>query len=173
MDIERKLTQDKLKEVLDYDKESGVFTWKIDCDNKKIKAGQQAGSLVKSTGYYVVGYDKLVYQAHRLAWLYVYGGIPEKKLIDHINGDAADNRISNLRLCTQAENQKNRRKSKHNTSGYKGLSWSKRHGKWRVRAVINRKSFHLGYYSDIKEAVEVYNSFCTKHHGDFYRDTTQ
>ncbi|MDA6380520.1 HNH endonuclease signature motif containing protein [Escherichia coli] len=62
------------------------------------------------------------YPAHRLAWLIVYGTMPDG-FIDHINRVRTDNRISNLRLVTHSENMQNRKIQKNNKSGYRGVSW--------------------------------------------------
>ena len=112
------MKQDILKKYLYYDNQSGNFYW-IKSKNSKTEAGQVAGSKTKH-GYVVIGIDNKRYYAHRLAWLYVYGYMP--KLIDHINGHGLDNRLCNLRECTQIENMKNTSKPSTNKSGYKGVS---------------------------------------------------
>ena len=101
------MTQEKLKSLLDYNPETGVFTWKrrTDIENLRIRngwnskyAGRQAGSKVKTPH---LPYIRIAgYLAHRLAWLYMTGEWPEEgKEIDHINGDASDNRFCNLKAC--------------------------------------------------------------------------
>ena len=92
------------------------------------------------------------YSAHRIAWLIYYGEWP-KNQIDHINQDATDNRIKNLRDVTPAENQKNRTLYNNNTTGYLGVS--KHHGKYRARIRINNIDKHLGYYDTAEEAAAV------------------
>ena len=142
------IEQDLLKELLNYDPETGVFTWAV--DRQRYKAGTVAGS-VNSHGYIQIGINGRTYKAHRLAWVYMYGGIPKGLTIDHINRTKIDNRLSNLRLATYAEQGQNLTLSVNNTSGYPGVSWQKSHNKWRARIMVNRKGISLGYF-DTPEA---------------------
>jgi len=110
------LTQARLKELLLYDPDTGEFA--------KIKWLRLGRSGIVSRGKNSVGYiqiriDDVLYVGHRLAWLYTYGHFP--KTLDHINGDKSDNRICNIRLVTTSQNAMNRKLSKNNTSGTKGI----------------------------------------------------
>ena len=169
---EAELTQEEIKSVLDYNPTTGVFTWKVRT-SIRIEIGNVAGSFNKSNGYLMIGYSNSKYLAHRLAWIYVYGDIPNGLLIDHIDTDKLNNRVSNLRACTQSENYKNVNIRSSNTSGYKGVSCHKETGKWRAEAWLNGVKHSLGLYLDKEDASKVYNDFCKLHHGDFYRDTTR
>lgn len=100
------LTQDRLRELLHYDPDTGVFT-NIK-PRHRVKVGDIAGSN-SGKGYLQIQIDQKRYSAHRLAWLYTYGRFPEE-FIDHINGNPSDNRIVNLREVTQRENLQNRKK---------------------------------------------------------------
>lgn len=80
---------------------------------------------------------------------------PEDKVIDHINRDTLDNRKDNLRICTQADNIRNRTTFKNNTSGCTGVTWEKDAKRWRVRINIDNKEYNLGYYKDYNKAVNV------------------
>src|SRR5690349_20811660 len=117
------LTPDKVRQVLSYDAITGQFTWRVS-KGLRVRAGGNAGFVAQgaNTGYVIIGIDGRQYRAHRLAWFYVTGEWPPDE-IDHINGNRADNRWANLRPATVAENQRNRAKSKRNTSGYKGVYW--------------------------------------------------
>ena len=157
------MTQDELKTYLHYDLQSGNFYWRI-CKGKRGKEGKIAGSKT-SHGYIIITIHKTRYYAHRLAWLYLYGKIP--KQLDHINRNGADNRISNLRECTQSENMKNISKLSTNKSGYKGVSWAKNNNKWVVYARHNGLKYNLGYYDDKIEAANVYKEFAIKNHKQF------
>ena len=91
------ITQEELKELLDYNPETGLFTWNV---YNNIKNKTTAGTF--NDGYIQIKIKQKIYQAHRLAWLYVYGEWP-KGQIDHINGIRDDNRIENLRDVTNRE----------------------------------------------------------------------
>ena len=94
------------------------------------------------------------YAAHRIAWLIYYGEWPKNE-IDHINQDPTDNRIENLRDVTHAENNKNRTLQNNSTTGYSGVSFYKRDGKYRAEISINNITKHLGYYDTAEEAAAV------------------
>lgn len=146
----QELTAEKLRELLHYDPETGVFTRKVSTSNN-VKTGDIAGRLV-SDGYIRVKVRNIDYYAHRLAWFYVYGTWP-KDQIDHINRDRADNRITNLRDVSCEQNHQNRSKSSNNMSGYPGVYWNKRRGKWRAHIKHSQNNVHLGYFETIEEAV--------------------
>ena len=116
------ITQQRLKEVLSYNEETGKFTWLISKTNS-VKVGSIAGCSHKSLGYIVIRIDGKLHYAHRLAWLYVHGHLPnENKLqIDHIDGDRANNTLYNLKESTSAENNRNQRRQSRNTSGSTGV----------------------------------------------------
>lgn len=86
---------------------------------------------------------------------------------DHINGNHLDNRKSNLRICTPAQNQFNSRKNKHKTSSYKGVCWYKRDKCWRAYINLSRKQIHLGYFTDEKQAAQAYNKKSKEIYGSF------
>jgi hypothetical protein len=89
--------------------------------------------------------------------------------IDHINGNKLDNRKSNLRATTHAQNQWNRGKQKNNTSGFKGVFWKDDHKKWLARIGVNKKMISLGYYSDSQEASRAYDDAAVRYHGRYAR----
>jgi hypothetical protein len=115
----RTLTQDRLKEVLDYDPATGVFTW-IKPRNG-VTVGDEAGGLSKD-GYRHLCLDKKQWKSHRLAWLYVHGEWPKGE-IDHINRVRDDNRMENLRVVTPQQNKMNHGGHKRNRSGITGVCW--------------------------------------------------
>jgi len=91
------------------------------------------------------------------------------QMIDHINGDKLDNRRSNLRFCTFAQNGQNAKTPVNNMSGYKGVTWHKRHKKWMAQIMKNGKQWCLGYFEDATEAARAYNDAAEKLHGEFAR----
>ena len=160
------LTQEYLKSVLNYDQETGIFTWKEKISDK-IVIGKIAGS--NNKGYIQIRLNKKLYFSHRLAWLYVYGEFP-KYMIDHINNNPADNRICNLREATNQQNQFNRKLSKANTSGIKGVCWSKQYNKWIARIRANGKRIYLGCFDNLEFAELVVKEARNKFHGIFAKN---
>jgi hypothetical protein len=144
------ITQDRLKSLLTYDPDTGEFRWKVQRSNRA-PIGSIAGCSDKY-GYIVVRVDGTLYKAHRLAWLYHYGVLPHKH-IDHINQTPGDNRISNLRLANQHENNQNRRTQKNSSSGITGVSWNKAHGRWQARIYTDGKCVSLGMHATKEAAI--------------------
>ena len=157
------LTQTELKSHLHYCQDAGIFT-RIK-SGSGVKVGNVAGSK-DLDGYLRISVNNKTYKAHRLAWLYVHGEFPVND-IDHINCIRDDNRIANLRNATRQQNNLNVCKLKNNTSGYKGVSFSKANNKWRAQAQLNGETKHLGYFKTPKLASETYQAFSIKNHGDF------
>lgn len=143
------MIQKRLKEVLIYDKKTGIFRWKVR-KSKNIKIGDIAGHIRKDKYIYIRIKPKL-YKAHRLAWLYVFGKFPKYE-IDHINQIRNDNKIKNLRIVTRKENCKNRAIHKNNTSGISGVSWCNKEKKWRANIMGKGIYKSLGYFTNKKNA---------------------
>jgi len=158
------ITQERLKELLSYDKQTGLFI-RIKRTAKRVKIGDVAGT--NRGSYLAVMLDGKTYSCHRLAWLYEYGIFPSEE-IDHINQIKSDNRIINLRIATHSQNQKNLNIRKDNTSGYVGVSWNKKICKWQAYATLNKKLHYLGYFNSAELASEAYQIFAKKNHGEFY-----
>ena len=129
------------------------------------RKGEMAGSLRKS-GYRSVHVNGRLYVEHRLIWLWWYGEWPRVQ-IDHANGIRDDNRVSNLRLATNAENQRNAGVRRDNRLGVKGVH--KAGNRYRALISVNGKQRHLGYYQSIDAAREAYNRASTELHGQFSR----
>ena len=160
------VTQARLKELLHYDPETGVFTWLV-TRNNFVRAGRVAG-VPNSSGHIQIMIDGRAYFAHRLAFLYVTGEWPRHH-VDHINCEEADNRWLNLREATGTQNNANARRRTDNSTGYKGVSWYK-DGRC-YRAYI-RKAGHLHYlgsFSEPQEAHAAYVRAADRMFGDFAR----
>jgi hypothetical protein len=142
------LSQEYLKSILDYDLETGIFTWKVN-KSQRTKIGDVAGWLYN--GYREIEINDKKYKSHRLAWLYVNGEMP-KNLIDHIDGNRSNNKISNLREATYQENNENYKTPKTNKSGVKNVSWYKNLGKWVVSISIRKTKKTIGYFDDLEFA---------------------
>jgi hypothetical protein len=117
------------------------------------RAGKPAFTYTAKHGYKSGHLCGSVHYAHRVAWLLHVGEWP-KGDIDHVNGNPRDNRISNLRLTTHAENMRNQKRRSTNTSGTTGVTWHKPSKKWRSRIRVDRTVISLGYFHDITAAIE-------------------
>lgn len=159
------LTADRLREVLDYDRETGVFTWLE--SRGRVRAGVTAGA-VDSKGHLRIRIDGQLYGAHRLAWLYMKGHWPELE-IDHRDTNKLNNRWSNLREATPTQNRCNRVAQANSSSGVKGVWWHKATGKWRSAIRVRGAVTHLGLFTSIDEAAAAYAGAANDLHGDFAR----
>ena len=147
------LTQSRLKELLHYDSETGLFTW---LRKHGTKAKMSQAGYVNERGYVDISVDGKNYRAHRLAWLYVNGNFPIG-VIDHIDGDKENNRINNLRDVHNSVNLLAHRKlNSNNTSGFKGVH--KNPKGWRAEVTVRGKLICLGTYETPREASIAYIS---------------
>jgi hypothetical protein len=128
-----------------------VFTNRV-TRNPRAKAGQPAGAIT-SEGYAAFQINGEKIYAHRAAWLYVYGVWPDVE-IDHINRHRNDNRIANLRLATRCQNGQNTGAHKRNSTGRKGVTFHARNKKWQVQLRANNKTFYVGQYAELADAVQ-------------------
>ena len=157
------LTQSRLRELFIYDSCSGIFTRRVRVSNQP--AGTIAGN-PDSKGYIQISVDGRRYLAHRLAWFYAYGKLPQTE-IDHINRRRDDNSLPNLRLSTRAQNCQNAALRRDNTSGLKGVSWNKLRKKWQAFIYNNKKLLHLGYFDCATAAAVVVARKRNELHGVF------
>lgn len=157
------LTQERLKELLHYDLETGIFIWKkrpgLIGKQKTFNVrfiGKEAGVNL-NTGYLRIMVYGKCYQAHILAWFYVYGVWP-KSQIDHKDNVRHHNWISNLREATNLENAQNTIKARSNnkSTGLLGAYFYKPYGKFVSRITLNGKQKHLGYFDTPEKAHQAY-----------------
>ena len=160
------ISPELVRELLDYDPETGVLTWRYRSSEHFVApryaaswnaryAGSTAGYIVRSTkdSYKVLGVDITIkgvtkhFRAHRIAWMHFYG-VQAPETIDHINRDALDNRIGNLRAASVHLNAWNKSKPTHNTSGIVGVYWEKKYSKWFALVWGNGPRKFLGYYDE-------------------------
>ena len=170
--MSKELPIETLESLLDCDFDTGICVWKErplylcrdEKDQKRINA-RYAGRIAGSRALHFKSrnkHEKRVkidifgrkYNYPRVLWALYHKEWPPKHLfIDHINGNALDNRIDNLRLVTNAENKRNGTKHSHNTSGVTGVSFHKATNKWSVKIGFNGESYHLGVFTDFEAAV--------------------
>jgi hypothetical protein len=145
------LTSERLREVLGYDPDTGLFTRRL--ARSGFQVGAVAGCL-DGYGYTAIKIDGRLYAGHRLAWFWVHGIWPANN-IDHINGDRADNRIHNLRDVPTSTNCQNQRRAQfHNKTGFLGVSPNR--GRFRAAIWLGGKYLHIGVFDTPEQAHEAY-----------------
>jgi hypothetical protein len=156
------LTAERLRELLHYNPDTGVFT-RI----TKVPRGSMPGIVrgTKKYGYLNFSVDGRVYRAHRLAWLYMTGEWPVE-YVDHINGVKDDNRFANLRAADGSLNTQNQRKARKDnlSTGLLGVSWNSKRNIYKASIRINGKLTHLKNCKTAEEAHQVYLEAKRKYH---------
>lgn len=156
------ITQQKIQELFFYD--CGKLIWRAKpAKTSPIKVGSEAGTLMND-GYIRTQISKKYYAIHRLVFLLHNGILP--KYVDHIDGNKLNNNIENLREATATQNAQNRKIHKNNTSGVKGVYFSK-YKKWVAQLKIDNKVTYLGSFDDIKLAENAVKEARIKNHGVF------
>lgn len=149
------ITAERLRELMSYDPERGEFRFLRRPKNNKARVGDLVAGHPRG-GYLRVRADGKFYSVHRLAFLYMTGKWPTDE-VDHINRDRADNRWSNLRAATRAENMQNKSVYRNKrTSQIPGVSWYARSKRWKAQIQISGKKFGLGYFESEQEAAAAY-----------------
>jgi len=144
------ITQSQLKQHLHYDPDTGVFTRLVHM--RRSEKGSVVGD-VKAQGYRYIGVCGDRHRAHRLAFLYMTGAFPTEQ-VDHIDGDRDNNRWANLREANNAENARNMRLKKNNSSGICGVSrLVRKTEKWRARITVSGSERHLGVFDSLEKAI--------------------
>lgn len=156
------VTAARLRELLTYDPETGVFTRRVRTSNR-IKVGDPVGTISVKDGYLRAHVENRLYLMHRLAWLYVHGEWPSKNL-DHRDGVGANNRIKNLREGGHEENAQNVVAHRDSRSGLLGVSWHAQANGWTARICNRGKKTNLGMFRTPEEAHAVYLKAKAKQH---------
>lgn len=156
---------DALKSQFSYNPQTGFFTSLVH------RYKRPAGTVIRSLdgdGYVRVSLLGKQYRGHLLAWLYMTGIWPVHQ-VDHRNLNRSDNRWENLRAATRVQNYANCGRRRHNTSGYKGVTFFKRDGTWKAQISIAGRAKHLGYFANPADAHKAYQEAAIKAHGEFAR----
>jgi hypothetical protein len=161
------LTIERLKEVLHYNPDTGIFVWKIRRAHH-VKAGDVAGHIDPVSKYVTIRIDNILYRANILAYFYMKGVFPSRD-IDHRDTNRSNNTWLNLRPATRSQNMANCPVRKTNTSGYKGVSWHRQRNKWNAYITVDYKRKSLGYFDDIEKAKAAYGAAALEHFGEFAR----
>lgn len=150
------VTQSYLKSILSYDQTSGVFTWKFRPNQRpqwNAKMANQVAGSKTSHGYIKIYIDGVAFYAHRLAVIWMTGVEPVA-VVDHFDGNKANNAWSNLRVCTQQRNSVNRSVDKRSSTGVTGVYFDKKSGRWWSRIVFEGKTINLGRFDSLAEATD-------------------
>lgn len=161
-------TQDRLREVLDYNRDTGLFTWKKSTRRIGNLVGSIAGT-VRGAGYIYIGVDAFgQFAAHRLAWVWCFGDIPCGIEVDHIDGNPANNAIANLRLATSTEQKRNKGVQRNNRSGLKGAFYHacRKGKKWRSQIKVGLNLVFLGYHETAEQAHQSYLAAANRYFGE-------
>lgn len=153
--MKEEMTQEYLKSILRYNPSTGLFKWR---ERKNGRRLNKIAGYRSKMGYIKIGHKKLngkkiIYQAHRLAWLYMCGYFPEN-LVDHINRKPWDNRWDNLRHVSPSCNAQNCSMSKRNTSGVTGVYKTSDGYGWMVYISVKSKLTYIGYFVNFNDAVK-------------------
>ena len=151
------------QERLEYDAQTGEFTWLGDFNAKRV--GRRAGTTVGAKGYRTITIKKRRFYEHRIAWYMMTGQDPTGFEVDHINGDKSDNRFSNLRLATSQTNKANCGLTASNSSGFKGVH--ARGSRWIAGITHNRRLIHIGMFKTAEEATTAYDAKAVELFGEY------
>lgn len=154
------LTQERVRELFDYDGENGILIRKKDWYGRIVN--QPCGIKPNRNGYGQVKIDGKTYLPHRIIWLWHKGYLPE--FIDHWDRDRMNNRIENLRPATRAENGHNHGLHRDNTSGYPGVYFYKPRKKYRAHIRVDGRRIDLGLFNTAEEAFRVHQLAKIKYH---------
>ena len=173
-DIKPLPSLERLEELLSYDENSGVLTWKMQPETSRSnigfnnKCGGKVAGTINEDGYVVIGIAKKYYLAHRIIWKLKTGSDPVD-IIDHEDTDKGNNRWLNLREAANGPNIQNSKLRKDNRSGVKGVFWEESHKSWRAVLTTNGVSVRLGRFKSLEKATSVITQARVKAHGEFAR----
>jgi hypothetical protein len=161
----QELTQKRLKELLRYDRKTGIFRWRV---RRKSRRRTDIAGCRALSEHWCINIDGRSYRAHQLAWLYMKGewGRP---LIDHRDGNPLNNRWDNLRLASHANNAANRKRLRTNRSGFMGVSFDRRRSKWTAQITKQGKRYFVGRFATPGEAHAAYVAKARELFGEFAR----
>jgi HNH endonuclease len=173
------ITPAELRQLLDYNPETGVLTWKLrdrswfPSNNSHAVwnsrwANKAAGGLCVNSGYVIVMVLGKSYPAHRVAWVLHHGVWPSGE-VDHADMNRLNNRMVNLRVASHAQNQANGKAYRNNKSGFKGVYWEPKAGVYSVQIRADRKLTTVGRFRCLEEAVAAHATAHRERFGEFSR----
>ena len=161
-DIEKEISSEYLNEIFRYDEATGHLI------HKRVQRGIQTGKVAGNNNTYInVKINGRLYRSHRVIWCMVHGVWPED-IMDHINGDKHDNRLSNLREANRRQNGANQPSQPSNT-GYRNISWVKSANAYRVRMRTGGRRISK-LRVNLNDAIKLAEEMSQQHHGVFASD---
>ena len=156
---------EQLKSYFNYNPETGEVTW-AKSPGRGCPIGKRAGCL-RYDGYLIVRFQKTNYYLHRVIWAITHDEWP-KELIDHIDKNRQNNKLSNLRQATKKENQRNRTSATNTSSQYLGVCYHIRNKKWQAQGIgPDGKNVYLGQFETEVEAADAYDNYALITYGDY------
>ena len=169
--IDGPLTHERLTDILHYEPQTGVWTWLKSQYQSRPHQGDIAGVIAETTehkSYRYIGIDQKHYKSQRLAIFYMTGEWPSGEVTQR-NHDSLDDTYDNLRVATRSQTIASSKKRVDNTSGFKGVSWNERVGKYESYITLNYKKRHLGWFSSASDAAKKRNEVAQQLQGEFAR----
>jgi hypothetical protein len=156
------VSPEQLRDLIDYNPASGRMTWRVrpECLFRTpgearrwngLYAGKPAGTAIDGQGYLQIKIFSRCYLSHRVAWAVHYGAWPQ--IIDHKNHVKSDNRLRNLRSVSRLVAQRNQSQHRSNSSGFTGVAFHRKTGKWMAFIKDRGSQVNLGYFDQIEDAV--------------------
>ena len=164
------ITAELIRQLLDYDPQTGIFIWRQrpvsmfkECfhsashmaDSWNTKHVGKIAGILNDQGYIRITLFGRQLRAHRIAWLHTFGRWPSDQL-DHINGCRSDNRIANLREANRSENNQNQKASAGKSSAYLGVHWDSSRTRWAAKIKLHGRVYNLGRFDSETEAYSAY-----------------
>lgn len=156
------LTQEEAHRLFEY--KDGALFWKERPKTSRKPKGDMEAGTVTTGGYKKITVNQRKYYVHQIVFLMQHGYIPQ--VIDHIDGNTSNNAIQNLRCSDKSKNACNSKTRIDNTSGHRGVVWSKVCNKWAARVQLNKKGIHLGVFEDYDLACLVADEARILYHGN-------
>lgn len=183
-DIEQELSVTVLHQLFDADFEKGLLTWRHrPVTNWRVKtwnarfAGKVAGRL-NTAGHVQIAITidgvKFMSVAHRVLWAMEHGHWPGRGFhLDHLDHDKAANGRGETRIATPMQNMRNKRRYANNTSGFKGVTFYRKNGRWMAQISVNKRNKNLGLFENREDAARAYDTAAIAHFGEFAKTNAQ
>jgi hypothetical protein len=160
------MEQETVKQLFDYDPETGNLIYQFNPRGPRKRRGDAVGT-IQPNGYKMVMHKRKRYYVHRLVWLWHHGWMPKRPMVmDHVNRDKTDNRIENLHVVSSLSLQNTDYSKTTSKTGYRGVCYLKDRDKFLAYCHHDGKRVHIGHFDDPHTAAEAYNQKILELRGD-------